>query len=583
MTRTWIVLAFWGVVACAPDESGVTQDTSDAAPEPDSTADSTPGGEGDTWSDGIAGDASADAGAPDAAADIDTGDDAIPGDGVGPTEEEVCVGGKDEDGDELADCEDPDCADLEHCAPLGCTNGIDDDGDGAIDCADAQCAVVPPCHAGGAADYLFCLVEGGCGCTLGVDCPDEEPAWGNCQAACQGVPLCSSACVDAMSEESIADYFGYTSCLQEHCSGATTDQEFAECFDEHCAEAYASWIFSGESPCDVFFDCTTLCQDSQACVVNCFTQLSTVGYQDFASYQACQFALCDSDGNGELDSDGCATFAFLACAGQGGGCFELESAQSGESCSSVLDCFTACAGQGPATAECITPCYALLDFDHLADLSSLVTCAVGACGTFPGELSLPCIAEAALGACSAEYAQCGGQLPAAEICDNRVDDDGDGQTDCQDETCADLPECAPAEELTSVWIQAVDGCIAGDGLSPQGPTLDAVAILGPDGKLEFAQQAAWVGEGTCSGAEPTLAALATGKLDGGATPLDGLTLRLEFPVPYAALLGDVLVFEVGGGALVDYAVSISPSTAQAPELSLGQGAGTAAFPIASEP
>ncbi|WP_020539173.1 M43 family zinc metalloprotease [Lewinella cohaerens] len=61
-----------------------------------------------------------------------------------PCEPEDCTNGIDDDGDGLADCEDPDC----DCEEI-CDNGTDDDGDGLIDCddpdlADDCCCYVPP-------------------------------------------------------------------------------------------------------------------------------------------------------------------------------------------------------------------------------------------------------------------------------------------------------------------------------------------------------------------------------------------------------------------------------------------------------
>jgi hypothetical protein len=60
---------------------------------------------------------------------------------------ENCTNGTDDDGDNLADCADPDCASDPACAPKTeiCDNGTDDDGDGLIDCADPDCAGSPTC------------------------------------------------------------------------------------------------------------------------------------------------------------------------------------------------------------------------------------------------------------------------------------------------------------------------------------------------------------------------------------------------------------------------------------------------------
>jgi hypothetical protein len=60
---------------------------------------------------------------------------------------ELCNNGIDDDGDNLIDCNDPDCTADPACAPVAeiCNNGSDDDGDGAIDCQDTDCTADPAC------------------------------------------------------------------------------------------------------------------------------------------------------------------------------------------------------------------------------------------------------------------------------------------------------------------------------------------------------------------------------------------------------------------------------------------------------
>ena len=63
------------------------------------------------------------------------------------TNPENCTNGVDDDGDGLVDCKDPDCAKHPSCGggPENCTNGVDDDGDKLIDCADSDCKSHPSC------------------------------------------------------------------------------------------------------------------------------------------------------------------------------------------------------------------------------------------------------------------------------------------------------------------------------------------------------------------------------------------------------------------------------------------------------
>ncbi len=73
---------------------------------------------------------------------------------------ELCTGGRDEDGDSLVDCADPDCT--EAC-PEVCTGGVDDDADGLVDCDDPDCT----CDADG--DGFVDALLGG------DDCDDSRP------------------------------------------------------------------------------------------------------------------------------------------------------------------------------------------------------------------------------------------------------------------------------------------------------------------------------------------------------------------------------------------------------------------------
>ncbi len=60
---------------------------------------------------------------------------------------EICDDGIDNDGDEQIDCEDSDCEEHPDCAPPNenCDDGIDNDGDGQVDCDDSDCAAFPGC------------------------------------------------------------------------------------------------------------------------------------------------------------------------------------------------------------------------------------------------------------------------------------------------------------------------------------------------------------------------------------------------------------------------------------------------------
>ncbi|MFH2008396.1 MAG: PPC domain-containing protein [bacterium] len=62
---------------------------------------------------------------------------------------EDCGNGIDDDGDNLVDCDDPECWGVGACSTeVDCGNGIDDDLDGGTDCADLDCAADPECLPG---------------------------------------------------------------------------------------------------------------------------------------------------------------------------------------------------------------------------------------------------------------------------------------------------------------------------------------------------------------------------------------------------------------------------------------------------
>ena len=64
---------------------------------------------------------------------------------------EICNNAVDDDADGLIDCADPDCAGSPACRPVMgmeiCNNGRDDNGDGLTDCSDPQCTMFPACLA----------------------------------------------------------------------------------------------------------------------------------------------------------------------------------------------------------------------------------------------------------------------------------------------------------------------------------------------------------------------------------------------------------------------------------------------------
>lgn len=127
----------------------------------------------------------------DADADADSDTDAD-GDADSDDKKEECLTAGDEDGDGLADCQDPDCT--AYCVE-DCTNLTDDDADGDIDCADADCAkaCVEDC-----ADAIDNDQDGL------TDCADAE---------------CIDVCVEDCSDSVDNDADGAIDCDDDECQG----------------------------------------------------------------------------------------------------------------------------------------------------------------------------------------------------------------------------------------------------------------------------------------------------------------------------------------------------------------------------
>lgn len=121
----------------------------------------------------------------------DVGDVCIPVDG------ELCGNERDDDGDDVVDCDDDDCEGTLACTTpeADCANLEDDDEDGYIDCADATgCAATPTCDPGDG--------EVGAACDAPGDCASESGDDPLCLPASEGFPggYCSEFCDPAAQD-----------------------------------------------------------------------------------------------------------------------------------------------------------------------------------------------------------------------------------------------------------------------------------------------------------------------------------------------------------------------------------------------
>jgi hypothetical protein len=123
-----------------------------------------------------------------------------------PNPSEDCFDRADNDGDQLADCADPDCLSTSHCArcnggldpepelgPARCTDGLDNDCDGATDCADPDCSASDvfktECCDGNDENGNGIPDDFNCRCISDADCPWDQLCYthgvGACGPPCQ--------------------------------------------------------------------------------------------------------------------------------------------------------------------------------------------------------------------------------------------------------------------------------------------------------------------------------------------------------------------------------------------------------------
>ena len=148
------------------------------------------------------------------------------GGGGAVTPAEDCDAAGDEDGDLLADCEDPDCTFLpgrclEDCRNVDAASApLDDDGDGLADCADNDC-----------------FGKAGPG---GAACPGRACEAADCglRQACEGADVCRACTREACGT---AACVGARICVEDCARAGDEDGDgFSSCEDPLCAAGYAS-------------------------------------------------------------------------------------------------------------------------------------------------------------------------------------------------------------------------------------------------------------------------------------------------------------------------------------------------------
>ncbi len=204
---------------------------------------------------------------------------------------EDCTNEVDDNGDGLADCDDPQCTGHAYCLPyreLNCVNGVDDDDDGPVDCADTDCAQHPSCEP-----------ESELACNDGVD--NDNDGLTDCDDDnCWQADVCQEKCDDGVDN----DGDGLIDCVDDQCWQAPV------CQSEDCTNGVDD-DGDGDTDCedaDCEFgpDCTWIerCDDG---VDNDYDGLADCDDPDCATNPWCTETLCadseDNDENGLVDCD----------------------------------------------------------------------------------------------------------------------------------------------------------------------------------------------------------------------------------------------------------------------------------------
>ncbi|MFT4621893.1 MAG: hypothetical protein ACI8PZ_000545, partial [Myxococcota bacterium] len=201
---------------------------------------------------------------------------------------EDCTNLEDDDGDDLADCADPDCAAV--CGEV-CTNGTDDDLDGLIDCLDDQCDGLCPENCGDGRD------NDGDG---QIDCDDRD-CFGSCPEVCgDGFDNDGDGKVDCLDEECVDP-----TCAEVCSDGRDNDADgLVDCADDDCNDPACDEICADgrDNDADGRIDC-----DDSDCDGDC-PEICTDGRDNDADGRIdcedpeCE-AECDADGDGFFNAD----------------------------------------------------------------------------------------------------------------------------------------------------------------------------------------------------------------------------------------------------------------------------------------
>ena len=404
---------------------------------------------------------------------------------------EICNNNLDDDDDGLVDCKDPDCFNDPTCIVRPgneiCDNGIDDNRDGLVDCTDPQCKDFPAClSAGCKADVDFgAIAASGASVTRTISTVGATASYATC-APPGGVARVASfslaATTDLKLDFSQVKGAAHVVAVYRAGVGQACDQNLFSCLRADQA-ATASQAFNA------------LAAGNYWIIVQSFTGTSgsttvTLSTANTSTPEICNNGI-DDDGNGAIDC------ADLACAAAPN-CrpcipdINLGAIVVGDPPKkTVVDttkgsnryhptCSGTSAGKDivvrftvKETVDILLDMtqtgdhyYQVYDMPKAGEACDTNTGARPNCGDFAGQSSIKAAwsvfpAGEYLLIFKATAAGKEGQINLtisawangdAEICDNKIDDDGNGLVDCDDPACAaavtcQAPMCLPDGNL----------------------------------------------------------------------------------------------------------------------------------------
>jgi len=300
----------------------------------------------------------------------------------------LCWDGMDNDGDGLVDCADPDCAQVITCLEntlIACNDLTDNDGDGLVDCFDPDCFQFTVC------------AERGAACEDGID-NDGDGLIDCADSSCDGSAPCLEdspfTCVDGRDN----DGDGLVDCADPQCANFIVCAEFdaAACRDGIDND------FDGLVDC-LDSDCRTV--DPEFCepFENNLEKCSDGRDNDFDGLIDCQ------------DPD-CQTQQLLAVLENLDRIIEVQNATCMGGDNGIIRFFGI--AQDPS-------------FQYSIDGSDFVS-SIQFSGLAPGNFS---IAIKSQFGCVKFFSVGVDRDACPEICNNNIDDDGDGLVDCDDLDC----------------------------------------------------------------------------------------------------------------------------------------------------